>query len=149
MNIRSLLVAVAAISTLALTACTVTSTGGSGGSSGTGGNTGSGGDPGSGGAGGENTGGGGVGGGGGAGGGGECAKCAAVVSDPSIDPNTLCQDSGALYDALAKCTCVDSCATDCGDNLCAGGTPADTCIACLQDTVNGCGTQFNDCSNDI
>jgi hypothetical protein len=71
------------------------------------------------------------------------------VSDPTIDPATLCQDSGVLYDALAKCTCMDACATDCGDSVCAGKSASAACVTCLQDTVNGCGTAFNNCSNDL
>ncbi|MFO0756352.1 MAG: hypothetical protein U0359_07670 [Byssovorax sp.] len=152
MNIRSLLVALSAVSALALAACTVTTSSGSGGSSSTTSGTtssSSGGGQGGQGTGGEGTGGAGGQGTGGEGGGGACHKCAEVITDPSIDPNTLCQDSGTLYDALAQCTCMGACATDCGDNVCMSMSASQACITCLQDTNMGCGMEFNDCSNDL
>ena len=86
----------------------------------------------------------------GAGGGCDMAlTCADAVSDPKSDPATLCQDSGVLYDALAECTCTGACAADCGDNLCMGLDVSGACQNCVLDTVQGCGKEFNDCSNDL
>lgn len=151
MNIRSLLVAVSAMSTLALAACTVSTTGTSGSGGSTSSSTTSSGTAGGGtggeGTGGENTGGAG---GGGVGGGSGCdmaLTCADVVTNGGAENLCSGTDAAKAYDDLSACTCTGACATDCGDNVCMGMTVSAACQTCVLDTQAGCGNEFQTCSN--
>lgn len=87
-------------------------------------------------------------GGGGSGGSVACITCAETVTGG--DPALLCSSSQALYDTLADCACNGACSAVCSANLCAGTMQDGPCTSCLQDTsANGCGTELNDCSNDL
>lgn len=90
--------------------------------------------------------------------GGACHSCAAVTSDPSLDPASLCADNGPpssleLYDGVAACLCGEGgpCAAACADSACVGGDPmtdAD-CVSCvLTPGELGCGDQYTACAND-
>lgn len=90
--------------------------------------------------------------------GGACHSCAAVTSDPSLDPASLCVDNGPpssleLYDGVAACLCGEGgpCAAACADSACVGGDPmtdAD-CVSCvLTPGELGCGDQYVACAND-
>lgn len=140
---------------LALAGCVIETTGGGGnggsGGGGVGGGTGGGG---------ANTGGstggatGGTGGStGGTGGSTGCMTCADFITNGS-DTSMLCTDNGPpssadLYNALGDCTCNGACATPCGANVCVGDSPDADCVSCIQDTVAGCGNEYNECSNDF
>jgi hypothetical protein len=136
MNIRSFAFVVGAVGLLALAACKGESTTGAGGAGGgvggTGGSTG------------------GTGGGTGGTGGAACEKCAAAITDPTIDPNKLCASSKGLYDALAQCTCAGACSTQCADSVCASMPASSECTTCVQDaSANGCGAELGECANDV
>lgn len=75
--------------------------------------------------------------------------CAEAITPTDGDPNKLCYNtlSGNMYYALVQCLCVDKCAIQCAASACAGFDPSATCKVCLQDTVNGCGAPFADCSS--
>jgi hypothetical protein len=80
---------------------------------------------------------------------GECVTCAEAVTD---NPNgfPVCEGvSSELYDSLVSCVCADECAFQCADNVCSGNDITSECQECVVDTVNGCGNQFNECSNDF
>ncbi len=143
MNMRSLTVVFGALTALALGACKVESTGGTGGTGGGSTTTGD-----------TTT----VGSGGGATGTGGAAacdpkyRCADAIDPMDGDPTKLCEGPAAvLYDAFAACSCTGACKAACGDNACAmPSTPASAaCTMCLQDIVAGCGKEFNDCANAI
>lgn len=151
MNMKYLVILVGACLGLAAgTGCVVVNdgTGGTGGGVGASGGTGGTG----GGTGGQGGGVGGTGGGsggqGGTGGGGACVGCAEYVTD---GVGTLCDGTSTdLYNALADCTCNGACMDLCLDNVCMeGGTATQECLDCIGDTVAGCGTEFNECSNDV
>ena len=150
MNMQSLVVAAFGLSTFALAACTVSTTGSSG-TTGAGGSSATTGAGGTSGVGGETSGVGGGVGGGGVGGGASCVTCGTAIT-PGGNPDGLavCDgNSGTIYDTLVACTCMGACATDCGDNVCAMKDVSATCQTCLQDAAGGCGKEFNDCANDI
>ncbi len=73
--------------------------------------------------------------------------CAEVVTNGGSE--NLCDgtDAAKAFDDLSACTCAGACATDCGDNVCAGMDASAECQTCVVDTVAGCGTEFNTCSN--
>jgi hypothetical protein len=77
--------------------------------------------------------------------------CAEAITTPEGDPTKFCDNtlSYKVYYGLMQCLCVDKykCAVQCAASACAGLMPGPTCMLCLQDTVNGCGASFADCSN--
>lgn len=73
-----------------------------------------------------------------------CDGCATAAS--TGDPSNLCSESFEIYDALARCLCIESCAFECNDNSCSG-IPADsTCLNCA-DTF--CAVELDDCARDF
>ncbi len=145
MNMR-LFTVLSAVSVLGLVACSTETSGGggAGGGTGGGGTTTSSSTTSNGGTGGQG------GGTGGAGGGGTCATCLDYLSDPAVNAEDLCTDNGPpssadILAALEACTCVDACATDCGDNACQG---LDATTACQDCVIANCSNEYGDCSND-
>jgi hypothetical protein len=109
--------------------------------------------------GGAGTGGAGTGGAGGTGGMAMCfeGRCGEYITDNP--PEEFCPDnpSKALYDDLFGCVCdldmnpatPSPCNDVCKDTSCAGKNASAECVNCIQDTMAGCGNQFNTCANDF
>lgn len=75
-----------------------------------------------------------------------CVGCGEYVTTGG----TICEGQSLnLYDALANCICAGKCVALCTDNVCVGTDITPDCQNCVLDTVNGCGNEFNECSNDI
>jgi hypothetical protein len=87
---------------------------------------------------------GGVGGGmGGAGGAPTCLKCSKVK--PSGPMNACPGQSAMLLMALQKCSCVDKCTSECGDNVCMNMNPSGPCSDCI---ATECNTEYQACLAD-
>lgn len=84
-------------------------------------------------------------GGSGAGGSGACSTCAEFLTNMNPDP--LCEMSLPIYEKYSGCKCDGACATVCKDS-CINNTSSMECEACLVDTTNGCGNEFNACASD-
>jgi len=77
----------------------------------------------------------------------DCVGCGQFITDGQ---GPLCPGTSQdLYDSLVNCVCAGVCTFQCSDNICTGQTATDSCITCVQDTVNGCGNVFNECANDF
>lgn len=78
-------------------------------------------------------------------------NCAEAIDPGSGDPSKLCDGTfhAKLFDALVQCVCAGACQVECAGSTCIGDPPSPPCVMCLQDTVNGCGNQFQACANDI
>lgn len=75
-----------------------------------------------------------------------CASCGVFITVGG----TLCEGtSTALYEALITCVCAGACTNVCQDNVCAGEAITSECQNCIIDSALGCGSQFNECANDI
>ena len=76
-------------------------------------------------------------------------SCAEAITPPEGDAGKLCDGTLAakLYDVLFQCICGDTCAIECGNNICAGDEASTPCKSCIADTTMGCGSQFTDCVN--
>lgn len=72
-----------------------------------------------------------------------CDGCSIAVT--TGDPTNICNESIGLYDGLAQCLCLDSCADLCSDNSCAG-VPADA--ACTDCATALCATALDRCLAD-
>ena len=82
----------------------------------------------------------------GQGGSSSCAHCGEVLA--VTQPQPVCPESEALFNAFFDCACSGACATECGDNFCASAPTTMTCFTCLDDTA-GCQKEFAICANDI
>ncbi|RLB60391.1 MAG: hypothetical protein DRI90_13835 [Deltaproteobacteria bacterium] len=51
-----------------------------------------------------------------------------------------------FWDALGQCACVDHCATQCSDNMCAGAAPSSECETC---GYANCGAEIAACIGDL
>ncbi len=77
----------------------------------------------------------------------DCVSCGQFITEGQ---GTLCPGTSQdLYDSLVNCVCAGVCAFQCSDNICTGQMATDPCLNCVQDTVNGCGNEFNECANDF
>ncbi len=77
----------------------------------------------------------------------ECVSCAEYITPPGgVD---LCPPSAPIYDALAICVCEGPCTSVCGDNVCQALESSEACTSCVLDEAAGCGTEYNECANDI
>jgi hypothetical protein len=78
-------------------------------------------------------------------------KCAEAIIQPTGNPQLLCPGSLSynLYQELLKCTCGGPCAAACAASACLGQMPTNPCLKCTQDTMKGCGKEFQTCANDI
>lgn len=76
----------------------------------------------------------------------DCVTCGQFITDGTGE---LCGTSAGLYNALVDCVCAGKCVYQCSDNICGGQQASDACINCIQDTVQGCGNEFNECANDF
>jgi len=152
MNIRLFSVVLTAVGSLALAACTVTTTDGSGGSGGSGGDptTGSGSTSNS-----SSAGVGGMGTGGmGTGGMPACQTCGEVITPPDGDLNLICATSSDIFNALNECVCggggmMGACEAECTDSTMAcfaWGMLPDPCIMCR---TAMCGNETDACANDL
>jgi hypothetical protein len=82
--------------------------------------------------------------------------CDEVVPDPTPG---VTNPSYELYQKLSLCTCGDpfnpalvgKCEDQCKDEACAGNAnmAGGACVMCIQDTMAGCGNEFNACANDL
>jgi hypothetical protein len=77
---------------------------------------------------------------------GPCSGSCILAFQGGSDASKLCNKEGVLYDALYECTCLDTCASACGDNACQGNPYTQACTACLMNTSVGCGQEFNACA---
>jgi hypothetical protein len=147
MNMRSLTILLGAITTFALSACTVvsstsssTGTGGSDATSTTSGATGTGSTA---------TG---VGGSGGTMSTGTAMcdpkyTCSEAISTPDGNPAELCDGpEKTAFTAYADCTCTGACATACADSACKQLEASTECKTCLSDSTTGCGKELITCA---
>ncbi|MFO0591878.1 MAG: hypothetical protein U0441_30305 [Polyangiaceae bacterium] len=75
-----------------------------------------------------------------------CVTCAEYITNGG----TLCDGlSQKIYDSLINCVCAGKCIAQCSDNVCTGNNVTADCQNCVLDTANGCGNEFNECSNDL
>ncbi len=77
--------------------------------------------------------------------------CAEAITPPEGNPDKLCDGTLAAkqYFLLIQCICVDACAIECGNNICAGDDASTPCKTCIADPGKGCGNQFNECANGL
>ncbi|MEP7123846.1 MAG: hypothetical protein ABJE95_23155 [Byssovorax sp.] len=75
-----------------------------------------------------------------------CAHCGDTINTAPSKP--ICPESQPFIDDFVTCACSESCASDCGDNLCVSTPTSMACFTCLEDPT-GCQSQFSACSNDI
>ncbi len=74
-----------------------------------------------------------------------CESCSeAVAAGDRVDTMVCGGNSRQLWDALAKCSCVDACSTDCS-TFCATGKRDATCDGCI---ASSCQTEYVACQAD-
>jgi len=77
---------------------------------------------------------------------GSCISCSVALESGLTPSQPLCPSSQPLFDAVVQCACASQCPYACGDNVCVGGDPSDTCGECVS---NLCGMEFASCINDV
>lgn len=147
MNMQSFTIVLGAITTFALSACTVTSSTSS--STGAGGSTATSTGSDATGTGSDAT---------GVGGGGTTSTgtamcdptytCSMAISTPDGNPAELCDGpEKKAFTAYADCTCTGACATACADSACKQLDASTDCKTCLSDAMTGCGKEFIACAS--
>lgn len=76
-----------------------------------------------------------------------CVSCADYINNQQM--GNLCPASEGLFINFGQCMCNGPCASACTGNFCSSMPPSAACTQCAQDQMNGCGTTFAACANDI
>lgn len=80
---------------------------------------------------------------------GSCMGCGEYITTGDPGPG-LCPGSQELYDTLIGCICAGKCSMACVAPCSGmGGELPPECQDCIFDPVQGCGNEFDDCSNDL